>query len=152
MTSKDLFIKNLIRLIKERELDFLQIEIDKIIKNQEIPLPVIIDLAIFSTENGFYDESETIFKKLKNAFIKDVRIFYNLGLLYSHKKNYLEALDEFECVLEIHPNDTSTLINKGATLNDLGYFDRALEVLEKAISISPSIAQAWSKLAYRTII
>ncbi len=152
MTSKDLFIKNLIRLIKERELDFLQIEIDKIIKNQEIPLPVIIDLAIFSTENGFYDESETIFKKLKNAFIKDVRIFYNLGLLYSHKKNYLEALDEFECVLEIYPNDTSTLINKGATLNDLGYFDRALEVLEKAISISPSIAQAWSKLAYRTII
>lgn len=146
MISQDPLIKNLIQLIKKHELNLIQIEIQGIVQRKKNFLPTIIDLAIFSAENGYLDEAEVIFKQLKKLNIENKTIFYNLGLIYCHKKNYLEAINEFDAVLNIDPNDVSTLINKGSILNDLGYFNNALEVLEKAISISPSIAQAWSNI------
>jgi protein O-GlcNAc transferase len=113
--------------------------IEKDINNAD----VILGLGIAYANANKFIEAATILSCLQQSKKDDVRIPYNLGLIYSLQgKNHL-ALEAYELALKIQPDDYMTLINKGSTCNDIKNYVLALDVLEKAIIIKPDSKEAW---------
>ena len=50
-------------------------------------------------------------------------------------ENYVNALEYYNLVLDIEPDNLKALIDKGVTLQNLGRFNTALRMYEKALSI-----------------
>ena len=58
---------------------------------------------------------------------------------------YEEAIVYFDKALEIDPNDTMALYNKGTALLALGRSEEAIVCFDKAIQINPLDADSWHK-------
>jgi predicted O-linked N-acetylglucosamine transferase (SPINDLY family) len=89
-------------------------------------------------------EASAVFCCLQLYKNNDVRIPYNLGLIYSLQGKHQLALAAYDLALKIQPDDAEVLINKGSTYNDIKNYVLALEALEKATQIRPDIPEAWS--------
>lgn len=77
--------------------------------------------------------------------------FYNnLGIAYTRKKRFSEAIDVYKKTLKLHPNDVMALLNFSTTYIDAGEYNKALEQLRKALEIKPNSASAhfYSGLAF----
>ena len=75
---------------------------------------------------------------------KDVRITYNLDLIYSLQGKNQLALAAYDLDLNIQSDDAKALVNKGSTYIDIKNYLLALEALEKATKIRPNILEFWS--------
>lgn len=73
----------------------------------------------------------------------NVKIFYNLGLIRSLNGRHKEALDAYELVLKLNPNDVEALINKSSAYSDLQDYQSSLTTADRAIKINPHIPEAW---------
>ena len=104
----------------------------------------ILELGITYTKVSRFKEALAVFHCLQPHKNTDLRIPYNLGLIYSLQGMHQLALESYNLALKIQPKDVETLINKGALYNDSKNYDLALEVLENAIRIRPDIPEAWS--------
>jgi len=58
-----------------------------------------------------------------------------------------EALSKYEAILASHPNHAPTLHYSGTIYFQLGKFDRAVELIRKAIDINPTYTEALNNLA-----
>jgi protein O-GlcNAc transferase len=141
-------IRELIQVIKSKDLASIESLLEKSIEDGLIQLDKIIDLGVFTAENNFYTEAEVIFKKLKTLGLKEFKIHYNLGLIYFHQKKYLCAIDEFNLAIEINPFDTDALINQSSVFNELSQFEDALKFLDRASAISSNIPEAWLNISF----
>ena len=70
----------------------------------------------------------------------------NLGVAYSGKGMYDEAIAEFKKGIEINPNYAEAHSNLGIAYRNKGRFDEAIAELKKAIEINPNYAEAHSNL------
>ena len=104
----------------------------------------IFKLGMTYANHNKFTEASIILSCLQPYKNDDVRIPYNIGFIYSTQGKHQLALEAYDAALKINPNDSETLINKGATLIDLNNYTLALEALDKAIRISSHIPEAWS--------
>ena len=49
--------------------------------------------------------------------------------------NYVMALEYYDIALDIEPDNSNVMVDKGVTLQNLGRFNEALQMYEKALSI-----------------
>ncbi len=103
----------------------------------------LLDLGVACAQNEKFDDALIIFNELSKV-LTEVRVFYNLGLIYSLKNEHWLALSNFDLALKISPNDFACLVNKGAAHNDCNEFSKALHCFEKAIKLNDSVAEVWS--------
>lgn len=92
----------------------------------------LVDLGVACAQNQRIDDSLIIFQELSKVIV-DIRVFYNLGLIFSLKKEYRLALFNFDTALKISPDDFGCLVNIGATYNDLKDFNNASNILIKLL-------------------
>jgi protein O-GlcNAc transferase len=109
-------------------------------KNNQFAL---LDLGVACAQNERFDDALIVFNELSKV-LTEVRVFYNLGLIYSLKNEHRLAISNFELALKISPNDFACLVNKGAAHNDCKEFGEALHCLEQAIKLNGSAVEAWS--------
>jgi tetratricopeptide (TPR) repeat protein len=67
----------------------------------------------------------------------------NVGLLAKSQGRFADALAAIDAVLELTPNDTTTLADRGYVLWRLGRLPEALADLDRAIALDDQIAPAW---------
>jgi len=108
---------------------------------------VIFELAFAYVKANRFIEALDIFDCLQGYQKNDLRIPYNRGLIYALQGEHRLAIESYDLALKIKADDVETLINKGASCNDIKNYAHALEVLEYAISVRPDIPEAWTNMA-----
>lgn len=87
-----------------------------------------------------------------DANLKGVRLRLVNGKLAFQAKRYNEAETEFREALQLEPENTSALVNLGATLTQLGKGSEAINLFAKALSIEPTNTNARYNLAYLLLL
>jgi DNA-binding winged helix-turn-helix (wHTH) protein/tetratricopeptide (TPR) repeat protein len=84
---------------------------------------------------------------LAAAYLSLVRgLGHRFDLMSDHEQAWAEALDAAECALQLDSMDSTVLGHAGCALADIGYPDRGVPMLRKALEINPANAQAWAAL------
>lgn len=105
----------------------------------------LISKAYFYKE--YYDKSLEYLEKwqanLYNSEIKNEcknqqlqSIYYRKGRIFTRRVNYINALDQFDKVLELNENNIDALENKSLVLNKLERYKEGLEYANKGIEIN----------------
>lgn len=95
------------------------------------------------------EEAENL--KLKIEEIKKCERLFSEGLKYAELKYYEKAIEKFNKVIEIEPENGSAYYNKGLALEHLQRFSEALDCYSKSISLNPEVENrksAYSRCAY----
>jgi tetratricopeptide (TPR) repeat protein len=97
------------------------------------------------------DYSERLFLDAVNQK-QDAASYHALGRLYLAERNFVKAREQFEKALQKDPNDAQLQSDMGATLLELGqasdgsersrYFAEALQYLDRALGLNPSLPEA----------
>ena len=74
--------------------------------------------------------------------LENAEISYRIGLDYFKKGKLELALIHFNKALNIHPNYSEVLSDKGAVLAKLEKYEEALETLNKALEYNPNLTNA----------
>jgi putative inorganic carbon (HCO3(-)) transporter len=61
-------------------------------------------LATLYTSFGKYEAAETYFRRSIEKYPKSAMVYYNMGILYYHKKEYQSAINCFELALKLDPH------------------------------------------------
>jgi tetratricopeptide (TPR) repeat protein len=97
--------------------------------------PKLDDLYKVGTEafdKGDYEKAEQLFREVETAKPMFADIQNKLGIIY-HRTNRLKlAAQAFEKALAINPGYTEASLNLTITYSDLGKYDKAREVFERA--------------------
>jgi tetratricopeptide (TPR) repeat protein len=83
-----------------------------------------------------------VIENLNDLLTQDVDAWYNLGLNFKKLQKYNEALEAFDQVLEIEPNNVGALHNKGVIFEVLGKNQEALKFYYLALDIDPNYHKA----------
>ena len=68
-----------------------------------------------------------------------------LGALYLGRKQYAEAMEQFDAAIQINPDEVSSYIGRGMVQFQLGQSDNALASFSRAAELAPSpLAWFWS--------
>ena len=62
-------------------------------------------------------------------------IYYTLGLIEHQKGDYHQAVERFEKAISLHPEYTEALLSMSITLNDMGLYESARSVYNRATAI-----------------
>lgn len=96
------------------------------------------------------DDADNAIKMYETAKTKkdgDTQDVYGtLGSLYYQKKNYEKAIENFDKVMEIDPENTDNLYNIGVTALKLEDYDKAVEAFQALTEFEPDNADHWSLL------
>ena len=81
-----------------------------------------------------------------NKFINEIDIHYHLARLYNETKNFPKEIDEYKIILTFNPDDLVSNHRIGHALYQKKDYKKAREHLTKAISIDPSLSDAYLPL------
>ena len=70
-----------------------------------------------------------------DTFLETAKNSYN-------QQKYDEAIQNYDKVLQIEPNNTAALVNKGLASSDLNRYDEAIQYYDKALHIEPNDTDA----------
>jgi len=118
--------------------------LQKVLQNDIYSADAIFELGIAYAKVNKLMEASAVFNCLLPYKKDDVKIPYNLGLIYSLQGMHQFALEAYDLALKIQPDDAEVLVNKGSACNDIKNYALALEVLNRAIQLRPDISEAWS--------
>jgi tetratricopeptide (TPR) repeat protein len=68
--------------------------------------------------------------------------FYNLGLIYSARKDSEKALEAFDQALVLNPKSFDAEYQKGLVYANLKKYDQAIPFYQKALTLNPSLDKA----------
>jgi len=63
--------------------------------------------------NNEFDKAVKLYSKASKLYPKEANIYYNLGVLYLRKREYLNAAEAFEKALSLNPKDADAYYNLG---------------------------------------
>ncbi len=87
---------------------------------------------------GKYKDAVAAFNRIIDQDCKDLPRAYNgRGTVYNSLQQYDSALKDFESALKIDSNNSTAMANEAITYSDLKKYPEAIELLTKAIKISP---------------
>ncbi len=107
-------------------------------------LPYILDLAMLCAKNEKVNDAILIFESLRFKIKKDEKILFNLGLLYSLKGDYQNAIKYYDSAIQIKPHDVTSIINKSQLLIQIKKYNEANKCLDDSIRIDANFPEAWS--------
>ena len=139
-----LMLQQAIQAFQNGNFESADLILQEVLQKKINSADTVLELAIAYAKANRFMEASAIFCCLQQHENNDVRIPYNLGLLYSLQGKHQLALEAYDAALKIQPNDVEVLINKGSTYNDIQNYVLAVEILEKAIQIRSDIPEAWS--------
>jgi tetratricopeptide (TPR) repeat protein len=70
--------------------------------------------------------------------------FNNRGVAYVDKREYDRAIQDFDQVIKLNPNDTAAFNNRGVAYVDKHEYDRAIQDFDQAIKLNPNYALAFN--------
>ena len=76
---------------------------------------------------------------------------FNRGFAYDEKGDHDKAIEDYNKIIELNPEDADAYLNRGNAYYGKGEFDRAIEDYSKAIELNPEYARAYTNrgVAYR---
>jgi predicted O-linked N-acetylglucosamine transferase (SPINDLY family) len=137
-------LQRAIQTFRDGNFDGAALIIKEVLQNDINTADTIFGLGIAYLKANRLPEALVVFCVLQHYQNQDVRIPYNLGLIYSIQGEHQLAFEAYELALKINPDDPEVLINKGSTCNDIKNYASALEALERAIQLKPDVPEAWS--------
>ena len=93
-----------------------------------------------------YDAAEKLAKSLTKKFPKHPFAWKVLGALLGQAGRTLEALNAFQNLVTLTPQDTQAHYNLGLSLKGLGKLDEAEKSFRQAIILDPNYANAYNNL------
>lgn len=69
--------------------------------------------------------------------------YYDTGIILYNLGQYERAIEAFDKVLELEPNDFTAYSNKGLCLNNLSKYDEAIKAYNEAIKLNPNNSGAY---------
>ncbi|KAM3145590.1 hypothetical protein pb186bvf_002364 [Paramecium bursaria] len=119
-------------------------EQNEIIKSQiEIILKMAIDYAYEKNYYVAFEICEIISEQYKYKQLA----YLNKGIILDMQKKYEEALQQFDKVLELEPNNYESLYRKGLTFNHLNQYEQALMFYNNSLNQEPHKFAIWNKMA-----
>ena len=97
---------------------------------------------------GQFKKLEKLYPKYRKKDIRDADIWRIFAHTHSQKQNFRELAFCCEQILNLSPNDTTTLYNLAATCQNLGDSTRAISHYEKLLSIEPTNPHALLNLVH----
>jgi tetratricopeptide (TPR) repeat protein len=88
----------------------------------------------FEREN--YDEAQDLLEKLAEEAPFFADVFNKLGFIYHQKGAFGKAVGAFEKALDLNPNYTEASLNLAVTYNNLGRYEDANAIFEKAAKVA----------------
>jgi tetratricopeptide (TPR) repeat protein len=83
--------------------------------------------------------ADALFEEMLRTNSANEERWFRLGWYYAHTTDQKQsALQAFERVLALNPDDANAWANKGTALLELGHFEEALAAYERALSIDPT--------------
>jgi len=93
-----------------------------------------------------YDAAEKLAKSLTKKFPKHPFAWKVLGALLGQAGRTSEALNAFQNLVSLTPQDTEAHYNLGLSLKELGRLDEAEKSFKQAILLNPNYANAYNNL------
>lgn len=124
-------------------------------KSQQEVSNISKDISKFSTLDLIEKRSPALIKKLDEHsrrldFVEQFGLsikpedYINRGFNLINKNKYEPALEAFENVIGLEPDNFRAWLGKGMALNKLGKHEESLKVSEKLIELNPGEAVAWN--------
>jgi tetratricopeptide (TPR) repeat protein len=89
------------------------------------------------TQVGYWKDSITLFDHTLNVTDNNYTAYYNRGTAYWHRGNFQQAMENFNKVIEINPNEAEFYRTRGNANLYLGNFRQAIGDYDKLIEIDP---------------
>ena len=77
--------------------------------------------------------------------------YHNRGRSYDKLGQHQRAIEDYDKVIELDPNNAEAYNNRGSSYHSLGQNERATEDFDKAIELDPNNAEAVNKLKMRLL-
>lgn len=110
-------------------------------------LKQIARVAYFKYKEGDLNLAEILFKGL--AIVDHHNWYYRaaLGTIFQKQQQFDQAIEEYNLVLQIEPNEVTSLVNRGICYAKLKDFDAALEDLSAVSQLDLDMNHPWVKKA-----
>jgi protein O-GlcNAc transferase len=139
-------LQKIIQNFREKDFEKAASSINQLLSKDIKNSNPILELGISFAKVNQYEEALIVLTCLKHYKKNDLLVLYNLGLICSAIGNHHMAIENYNEILTIHPEDVETLVNKGSAYIDLQNYDLAIPSLQSAIKLQPNIPEAWSNL------
>jgi protein O-GlcNAc transferase len=108
---------------------------------------ICFNLARAYEDSGQLDAALAMYKRAQAQNPRDVDTVIAIGCVLAAQKHYAEALHTFNHALEIAPQHTSAMNNKGLALKNLGQSDEALKCFLSLLEVDPQHRETMLNLA-----
>jgi tetratricopeptide (TPR) repeat protein len=95
-------------------------------------LKAAFDGAVKLAQEGKLDEAEAAYKEILTKAPSVAEVHYNLGYIYSQKKDWANAEAAYQKALEIRPDYSEATLALARVYQDSGQGDKALALMNKA--------------------
>lgn len=134
----------LLDLVRTNQLAAHEGVIGQILQEGGDASALVFKLGLHCAQQGAMKDALLIFTCLHQEVLDDPRIAYNLGLIYSALARHPEAVTSFEEALRLEPQDVASLVHLAAAHHQLEKYETALDVLNQAIALDPTVLEAYS--------
>jgi tetratricopeptide (TPR) repeat protein len=106
-----------------------------------------IEAQYATTIEGNTEKSYQILKQMRDKFPKEKNVHYRLGMHYYFIESFPEAIEEFSLAKELDPDFEDALNLLGYSYAKLGDSEKAIENVERYVSLSPGKANPIDTMA-----
>jgi len=99
------------------------------------------------TQQGQLDEAEALYKEILAKAPSVPEVHYNLGYIYTQRKDWTNAETEFQKALELRPDYSDAIIALARAYQDSGNAAKAQELIDKAAAAAPNDGKLLFNLA-----
>jgi tetratricopeptide (TPR) repeat protein len=99
--------------------------------------------ALLRAQQGHDAEAIALFSQLIADDATNASLYNNRGLLYFQQKQWFQALQDYNCALELNPELAKVYNNRANCYVALGNLEAAIADYEAAIDFDPTNIRAW---------
>jgi len=99
------------------------------------------------TQQGQLDEAEKLYRSILEKAPSVPEVHYNLGYIYSQRKDFTNAEAEFQKALELRPEYSDAVVALARAYQDAGDAAKAQQIIDKAAAENPNDGKLLFNLA-----